>query len=59
MNDSGFIERINNRKKEFLQGDMFEIKLKTVSRELDGKSSTSRSIEEVIRHRVDKSRKII
>ncbi|WP_416305205.1 hypothetical protein [Neptunicella sp. SCSIO 80796] len=59
MNDDSFIERINNRKREFLKGDMFEIKLKTITRELDGKSSISRSIEEVIRHRVDKSRKVI
>jgi hypothetical protein len=59
MNDKGFIERINNREREFIKGDMFEIELKTVERTLDGKVTTKRSIERVIRHRVDPTRKVL
>lgn len=59
MNDKGFIERINNREREFIKGDMFEVELKTVERTLDNKVTTRRSIEKVIRHRVDPNRKVL
>lgn len=59
MNDEAFIERINNRERQFIKGDMFEIKLKTVERIVDGKVGTTRYIEKVVRHRVDESRKVL
>lgn len=59
MNDEAFMERINNRERQFIKGDMFEIKLKTVERIVDGKVSTTRYIEKVIRHRVEESRKVL
>lgn len=59
MNDEAFMERINKRERQFIKGDMFEIKLKTVERIVDGKVSTTRYIEKVIRHRVEESRKVL
>lgn len=59
MNDEAFMERISNRERQFIKGDMFEVKLKTVERIVDGKTTTTRSIEQVIRHRVEESKKVL
>tara|TARA_R110002124_G_scaffold53671_4_gene153809 strand:+ start:585 stop:1499 length:915 start_codon:yes stop_codon:yes gene_type:complete len=59
INDEAFLERIKNRERQFIKGDMFEVKLNTVERRLDGKVTVTRSIEAVIRHRVDASKKVL
>lgn len=59
MNDDAFIERINKRERVFIKGDLFEIELKTVETTVDGNTTVKRSIERVIRHRVDESKKVI
>lgn len=59
MDAEDFLERISSRKRSFSKGDVFQIKLKTVEKTLDGKTTTSRNIIEVVRHRVAKKRKIV
>lgn len=59
MNDEAFLERIQKRERQFIKGDMFEVKLKTTERTLNGKVTVSRSIENVIRHRVEESKKVL
>ena len=59
MQDEAFLERIKNRERPFLKGDMFEVKMKTEERFLDGKSTTTRTIIEVLRHRVEESKKLL
>jgi hypothetical protein len=60
MNDSSFLKRISSREENFIKGDFFKVKLRETTKFKTGASpSTSFSIEKVIRHRADKSRKII
>jgi len=54
-----FWERINRSEAAFIKGELFEMKLKTITKTLDGKPSYTRSITDVIRHRVEESKKLI
>jgi anthranilate/para-aminobenzoate synthase component I len=60
MNDDAFLERINTRDEKFIKGDLFKVKLKRVTKYKSGsKPSNTMSIEKVLRHRVEASRKLI
>lgn len=59
MADERFLERVNDGDKQFVKGELFKIKLKTIERELDGKTTYTRIVTEVLRHRAAAERKII
>jgi anthranilate/para-aminobenzoate synthase component I len=60
MNDDAFLERINSRDEKFIKGDLFKVKLKRVTKYKSGsKPNNTMSIEKVLRHRVEASRKLI
>lgn len=60
MNDEAFLERISSRDENFIKGDQFKVSLQKITKFKTGTSpKTSFSIERVLRHRADESRKII
>lgn len=59
MADERFLERVNDGDKQFVKGELFKLKLKTIERELDGKTTYTRIVTEVLRHRTSADRKII
>lgn len=60
MLDDAFIERINSRDEKFIKGDLFKVKLKRLTKYKSGsKPNTVMSIEKVLRHRADASRKLV
>ncbi|WP_299262942.1 hypothetical protein [uncultured Psychrosphaera sp.] len=59
MEDEAFLERINNKKKSFIKGELFVVKLRETTTTIDDSVKTSLAIIEVIRHRTEKSKKLI
>lgn len=60
MKDDNFTGRINASNQKFTKNDMFEVKLKTITKHRHGTSPTyKREITQVIRHRVSTEDKII
>lgn len=60
MNDEGFLARISERKENFVKGDLFKVILRKSTKIESGKTPSEKlSIEKVVRHRVNKERKIL
>lgn len=60
MDDAGFIDRINLKKDFPVKGELFEVVLETITRNIDNKESTSYRITEVRKHRTtDEGKKLL
>lgn len=59
ITDEGFLERANQREGAIIKGDLFVVRMKKVTKNIDGNESTTREIIRVIRHRVNKDRKVV
>lgn len=59
ITDEGFLERANQREGAVIKGDLFVVRMKTIIKNIDGKDNTTREIIRVIRHRVDKDKKVV